>query len=65
MTEKHEPQIQTAIRISESLLKRIDKLAERLSKGGFPFTRADVHRRAVELGMAQLEQGEKKLAGKR
>jgi predicted DNA-binding protein len=60
-----EKQIQTAIRIPNSLLERIDKLAERISKDSFPLTRADVHRRALEMGMAQLELGEKKLLKKR
>jgi len=62
--QNHKPDqesIQAAIRIPDSLLERIDKLAERISKDSFPLTRADVHRRALEMGMAQLEQGEKKL----
>jgi predicted DNA-binding protein len=62
MTDK---QTQTAIRLPDPLLERMEKMAERLSKGSFPITRADVHRRALEMGMAQLEQGEKKLKGKR
>ena len=62
MTQK---QIQTAIRISDALLERIDKFAERVSKDSFPLTRADVHRRALEMGMTLLEHGEKKPKGKR
>jgi len=65
MTDKHEPQIQTAIRLSESLLKRIDKLAEHISKGSIPVTRTDVHRLALERGIDQLEQGVKLVGKKR
>jgi predicted DNA-binding protein len=57
---KQERQTQTAIRLPDSLLERIDKIAERMSKStGIRTTRSDVHRLAVEQGVNKLEQGEK------
>jgi predicted DNA-binding protein len=52
---KEEQQVQTAIRLSPALLKRIDKLADRMSRPGVRATRADVHREAVFLGVELLE----------
>jgi hypothetical protein len=57
---KQESQVQTAIRLPESLLARIDKLVERMSKDGIPVTRAEVHRLAVFRGVAELEADKKK-----
>lgn len=52
---KQETQTQTAIRLPDSLLARIDKLATRLSQPGMAVTRAEVLRRAAYLGVEQLE----------
>ena len=51
---------QTAVRLEDELLDRIDKLAVRMSPQGIHVTRAEVHRRAVHLGVKQLEDGMKK-----
>lgn len=59
MAEKNEQQVQTAIRLPPTLLQRLDKLAEHMSKGGIRITRAEVHRLAVENGVDRLEQGAK------
>lgn len=62
MAEKQEEQVQTAIRLPKSLLSRIDKLAENMSKTNISVvTRSDVHRHALEQGVAGLE-GKKKKA---
>ena len=50
-----EPRVQTAIRLPESSLKLADKIAERMSKSGFPVTRAEVLRAAVAHGLKKLE----------
>lgn len=60
MKEATETQTQTAIRLSDSLLARIDKLAERMSRPGIRITRADVIRLAVTQGTAALEAESKK-----
>lgn len=60
MNDKPARQVQTAIRLPEPLLERIDKLAENMSKAGVPITRADVHRLAVEQGVDRLETKAKK-----
>ncbi len=61
MSGKQEHQTQTAIRVPDSLLERIDKIAERMSKAsGIHTTRADVHRLALENGVAGLEAKAKK-----
>jgi predicted DNA-binding protein len=61
MSDKQEEnQIQTAIRVPESVLKRFDKLAEQMSVPGTQITRADVHRQAVYRGLAELEKENKK-----
>jgi predicted transcriptional regulator len=53
--------IQTAIRLPKSLLARIDKLATAMAKEGIgTVTRSDVHRHALEQGIAKLETGRKK-----
>ena len=53
-------QTQTAIRLPDELLERIEKIAEHMSKAGVPITRADVHRLAVEQGIERLEAKAKK-----
>jgi predicted DNA-binding protein len=58
VTVKQETQTQTAIRLPDSLLARIDKLAERMAPSGMTFTRADVHRIALTSGVEQLEREE-------
>lgn len=60
MNDKQEQQTQIAIRLPESMLDRMDKLVERMSKPGLQITRADVHRQAVFLGIEKLEAENKK-----
>lgn len=60
MSEKQEELIQTALRVPESLLERIDKIAESMSRDGIRITRADVLRSAVFRGIEQLETEKKK-----
>lgn len=61
MADKQDPQVQTAIRLSESLLSRVDKLAVRMSQPGLRVTRAEVLRLAAFRGVATLEtEGKKK-----
>ena len=61
MTEKHEEQIQTAVRLPKSLLKRLDKIAERMSKEGIStVTRSHVHRFALEEGLDKIEKAKKR-----
>jgi len=55
MSEK-EPQVQTALRLPESLLARVDKLAESMTQPGMRVTRADVLRIAAHRGVDQLEE---------
>ena len=55
MNDKQEIQVQTAIRVPESLLDRVDKLAEQLSQPGMRVTRAEVLRLAAYRGVEQLE----------
>jgi len=50
-----DPQVQTAIRLPESLLDRVDKLAEKMSQPGMRVTRAEVLRLATFRGIDQLE----------
>jgi predicted DNA-binding protein len=46
----------TAFRLEEALLKRLDKYAERLSKGtGLPVNRADVVRLLLTRGLDEVE----------
>lgn len=55
MNDKQDQQVQTAIRLPESVLDRADKVAERMSRPGFRVTRADVLRLATHQGLDQLE----------
>lgn len=57
---KQEEQIQTAIRLPKSLVKRFDKLAESMSKKmGTRITRSDIHRMAALDGITRLEKADK------
>lgn len=60
MTDKQEQQVQTALRLGESVLERADKLAEKMSRPGLRLTRADLLRLAVHQGLDQLEVESKK-----
>ena len=61
MSDKHqEQQVQTAIRVPESLLERVDKIAEAMSQPGMRVTRADVLRLATYRGVEQIEVERKK-----
>jgi hypothetical protein len=52
-----DPKKMTAFRLDESLLKRLDRYAERLSKEtGLPATRADVVRLLLTRGLDAMEQ---------
>ena len=55
-----EPQTQTAIRLPDPLLARIDKLAKRMSQPGVRITRADAIRLALFRGIDTLEAEGKK-----
>ena len=57
---KQETTTQTAVRLPNALLERLDKIAARMSPQGVRVTRAEVHRRAVFLGVKQLEDEAKK-----
>lgn len=59
VNDKQEQQVQTAIRLPEALLERVDRLAESMSEPGMRVTRADVLRLAAHRGVDQLE-GERK-----
>jgi predicted transcriptional regulator len=50
-----EAQVQTGIRLSESLVERVDRIAEAMSQPGLTLTRSDVLRMAVHKGVDQLE----------
>jgi predicted DNA-binding protein len=58
--KQEENQVQTAIRVPESVLERFDRLADQMSVLGTKITRADVHRQAVYRGLAELEKENKK-----
>ena len=55
MNDKQEQQVPTSIRLSESVLERADKVADRMSRPGLRVTRADVLRLATHQGLEQLE----------
>lgn len=55
MNGKQEQRVQTAIRLPASSLNLADKIAERMSRGGFATTRAEVLRAAVVEGLKKLE----------
>lgn len=60
MNGKQETQIQTAIRLPESVLKRVDKLAEHMSQPGARTARAAALRHALLRGLSELEAERKK-----
>jgi predicted DNA-binding protein len=60
VNDKQDQQVQTAIRLPESVLSRADKLAERLSQPGMTVTRTEVLRLALHKGLAELESERKK-----
>jgi len=60
-TRDGEEQVQTAIRLPQSLLVRLDKLAERMSQPGMKITRTEVLRLGLFRGVELLEaEGAKK-----
>ena len=60
MNTKSEEQVQTALRLSKSLLARVDKVAARMSQPGMRVTRAEALRLAVFRGIDGLEEEAKK-----
>jgi predicted DNA-binding protein len=52
--------IQTAVRVPESWLDRLDKIAEKLSRPGADLTRAEALRVALYRGIEQIENEGKK-----
>lgn len=60
MNAKNERTTQTAVRLPDSLLERIDKIAASMSPQGVHVTRAEVIRRTIFLGTDQLEAKSKK-----
>jgi len=60
MNKKPKPRTQTAIRLDDALLARIDKIAERTSQPNLnPITRSEVIRRFVIEG-AEREESKRK-----
>lgn len=60
MKKKTKSSTQTAIRLDDELLERIDKIAKGMSPPGVHVTRSEVLRRAAILGVGQLESEAKK-----
>jgi predicted transcriptional regulator len=62
MSTDREQTVQTAVRVPESLLDRLDKIAERLrhQQPGIAFTRTEVLRLALNRGVELLENEGKK-----
>jgi predicted transcriptional regulator len=60
MKKKTKSSTQTAIRLDDELLERIDKIAERMSPPGIHVTRSEALRRSVLLGIVHLEAETKK-----
>ena len=60
MSEKQEQTVQTAIRVPESWLTRLDKVAENMSQPGMRVTRTEVLRLAAYRGLEALEAEKKK-----
>lgn len=58
--KQEENQIQTAVRLPESWLQRLDKLAEGMSRPGVPATRTGALRSALYRGLVELEKENKK-----
>lgn len=59
-TAEKETHVQMAIRLPESLLARMDKIAEHMSQPGMRITRAEVLRIATFHGVAKLESEKKR-----
>lgn len=59
MTDKQEL-TQIAMRVTDALLERSDKIAERMSEPGMRVTRTEVLRLALHRGIAVLEVEKKK-----
>ena len=56
MTKPQDEHVQTTIRMSTQLVERADALIPRLTgEQGYTATRADVWRKALLLGLAELE----------
>jgi hypothetical protein len=55
MADKKEHQVQIAIRVPESWLSRLDKIAEKMSQPGMRVTRTEVLRLAAHRGFVELE----------
>lgn len=61
MSKKPKTQTQTAIRLDDALLERIDKIAKRESQPNFnPITRSEVIRRFVVEGTERAERKEER-----
>ena len=58
--QQQEHQVQTAVRVPESWLERLDRLAEGMSRPGVPATRAGALRSALHRGLVELEKEGKK-----
>lgn len=63
--QKEAPQVQTALRLPEGLLDRIDALAKRMSQPGMVVTRAEILRVATFKGVELLEAEAEKKDGKK
>ena len=50
-----EAQVQTGIRLPQTLVDRVDRIAASMSRPGLTLTRSDVLRMAVHKGVDQLE----------
>lgn len=58
--EKQEIHIQTAIRVPESWLERIDKIAQSMLNPGVPITRTAALRSLLYRGLVETEKESKK-----
>lgn len=55
MSTEKENTTQTAVRLPDSWLERLDKIAERMSQPGITLTRTEALRAAIFRGIEQLE----------
>jgi predicted transcriptional regulator len=60
VADKGEQHVQVAIRVPESVLERVDRIADKMSQPGMRVTRTDVLRLATYRGVEQLEAEQKK-----
>jgi hypothetical protein len=58
--EKQESQVQTGMRVPESWLDRLDRLAKKRSEPGITITRTEMLRLATYRGIVELEAEDKK-----